>query len=117
MRGYGPLSHRLDQDGDSLRSQSIFPGAMMKAWLPTDKPLRGKVGEAIDYIRTFYAHWKDWLTPLPFSQVQKAIGMKCRQNFNQDIRKHPGFRDALSKLQVSEFSPNKSQRLTHFRRE
>ena len=42
--------------------------------------------------------------------------MKHRQNFNQDIRKHPDFQAALMKMQVGECSPNNSKRLTHFRR-
>ena len=53
----------------------------------------------------------------PLLEVQKAIGMNHRQNFNQNIRKHPDFQDALIKMNVAEFSPNNSKRLTHFRLE
>lgn len=69
--------------------KEIFPAARMVPWLPADKPLTGKVGEAVHYIQAFYADWKNWLKPLPFVQVQQAIGMSYRQNLNQDIRKHP----------------------------
>jgi hypothetical protein len=64
-------------------------------------------------IQNHFRNW--WNKPLPFSELQKAIGMSYRQNFNQDIRRHPDFREALIGMQVSEFSPNKSKRLTHFR--
>ena len=96
--------------------KSIFPGARMKSWLPTDKPLSGKVGEAVEYISRFYSDWRNWAKHLPFTQVQQAIGIKCRQNFNQDIRKHEGLLRSAGNLQVCEFSPNRSKRLTHFRR-
>lgn len=95
--------------------KEIFPGAKLERWIPKDKPLRGKVGEAAEYIRQFYKIPSNWTTPLPFSQVQEAIGMKHRQNFNQDVRKHPDFRAALVKIQVEECSPNHAQRFTHFR--
>jgi hypothetical protein len=93
----------------------IFPGAKLERWIPKDKPLCGKVGLAVEYIRQHFKNPSHWTKPLPFSQVQKAIGMKHRQNFNQDIRKHPDFCSALVKMQISEFSLNKSQHLTHFR--
>jgi hypothetical protein len=90
-----------------------FFGAKLKKWLPHEKPLSGKVAEAIEYIQNHFRNW--WNKPLPFSELQKAIGMSYRQNFNQDIRRHPDFREALIGMQVSEFSHNKSKRLTHFR--
>ena len=97
--------------------REIFPDAKLEPWLPIDRPLRGKVGEAVDYIEAFYADWKNWLKHLSFVEVQKAIGMSYRQNFNQDVRNHPDFVAALGKLHVIEFSPNGSIRLTHFRHE
>ena len=68
------------------------------------------------YLRAYF-HNNDgnWAQPLSFTQVREAIGMKCRQNFNQNIRKHPDFQDALIKMNVSECSLNNSERLTHFR--
>jgi len=93
----------------------IFPGAKLERWIPKDKPLRGKVGQAVEYIRQYFKDISHWSSPLPFSQVQKAIGMKHRQNFNQDIRKHAEFQATLVKMQISECSPNHSKRLTHFR--
>jgi len=95
--------------------REIFPGATIKQWIPKDKPLRGKVGQAVEYIRQHFKNPSHRTTPLSFSQVRKAIGMTHRQNFNQDIRKHPDFCSALVKMQISEFSLNKSQHLTHFR--
>ena len=95
--------------------REIFPGATTKQWIPKDKPLKGKVGQAVEYIRQYFKNPSHRTKPLPFSQVQKAIGMKHRQNFNQSIRKHSDFRAALINLQVSEVNLNKSQRLTHFR--
>jgi len=95
--------------------REIFPGAKVKQWIPKDKPLKGKVGQAVEYIRQHFKNPSHRTKPLPFSQVQKAIGMNHRQNFNQSIRKHSDFRAALINLQVSEFSLNNSERLTHFR--
>ncbi len=66
----------------------------------------------MEYIDKHFKDW--WAKPLPFSEVQNAIGMKYRQNFNQDIRQHPDFREALIKMQVRECSFNDSKRLTHF---
>ena len=90
----------------------IFPGARLRKWQPNEKPLGGLVGKTIDYICQYFATSGK---PLPFSQVWKALGIN-RQNFNQNIRKHPDFRDALVKINVSEFSRNGSCRLTHFQR-
>ena len=84
----------------------IFPGAKPKQWLPIDKPLKGLVEKAVEYIWLYYGDGKNWCKPLPFKEVKEAIGMKHRQNFNQDIRKHPDFQAALMKMQVSECSPN-----------
>jgi hypothetical protein len=53
------------------------------------------------------------LTPLSFARAREAIGMKCRQDFNQNIRKHPHFQDAL--IKIGECTLNGSDRLTHFR--
>jgi hypothetical protein len=95
--------------------REIFPGAKVKEWIPKDNPLKGKVRLAVEFIRQHYKTASHWTTPLPFCQVQQAIGMKHRQNFNQDIRKHADFSAALIKMQISEVSLNNSQRLTHFR--
>ncbi len=94
--------------------REVFPGAKLKGWSPTDKPLKGKVKDAIDYIRRHIKSLAHRYEPLPFVEVQRAIGMKHRQNFNQDIRKHPEFRQALVKIQVRVVSLNHSKRLTHF---
>ena len=97
--------------------REIFPGAKLEPWLPNAKPLSGKVGEAVQYISTYFHNHNDgnWAQPLSFTRVREAIGMKCRQNFNQNIRKHTDFQDALIKMNVTEFSLNNSKRLTHFR--
>jgi hypothetical protein len=92
----------------------IFPGAKLKKWLPTERPLRGKVGEAVAYIKEYFNNWKNRFKLLSFTEVKEAIGRR-RQNFNQDIRKHPDFQAALARLNVGETSLNKSNRLTHFR--
>jgi hypothetical protein len=94
----------------------IFPGARLSKWQPNEKPLGGLVGKTIDYIREYFATSGIWPKPLPFSQVWKAMGIN-RQNFNQNIRKHPDFCDALAKINVGEFSRNGSRRLTHFQRD
>ena len=74
------------------------------------------MGKAVDYIRAHFSNsHNNWAPPLSFTQVRAAIGMRCRQNFNQNIRKHTDFQDALIKMNVSEFSLNNSERLTHFR--
>ena len=95
--------------------REVFPGAKLKGdWSPIGKPLKGKVKDAIDYIRRHIKSLAHRYEPLSFVEVQKAIGMKHRQNFNQDIRKHPEFREALVRMQVREVSLNHSPRLTHF---
>ena len=106
-----------DKTGIPYVLSQIFPGAKLEPWLPNAKPLNGKVGEAVQYIATYFHDHNDGhgAQPLSFTQVREAIGVKCRQNFNQNIRKHPDFQDALIKMNVSEFSLNNSKRLTHFR--
>ena len=93
----------------------IFPGAKLEEWEPVERPLRGKVGEAVAYIKEYFNNWKNGFKPLSFTEVTEAIGISHRQNFNQDIRKHQDFKAALAKLNVGECSLNKSARLTHFR--
>ncbi len=70
--------------------REVFPGAKLKGdWSPIGKPLKGKVKDAIDYIRRHIKSLAHRYEPLSFVEVQKAIGMKHRQNFNQDIRSIP----------------------------
>ena len=98
--------------------QDIFPGAKLRPWLPQDKPLSGLVAKTVDYLREHFQNCNGCRPrPLPFIEVQKAIGINHRQNFNQNVRKHPDFQGALIKMNVAEFSPNNSKRLTHFRLE
>ena len=75
----------------------IFPGAKLKKWLPTERPLRGR--EAVAYIKEYFNNWKNGAKPLPFTEVTEVIGIRRRQNFNQDIRKH-----------LAEFEPNPNRR-------
>ena len=103
-----------NRTGIPLTLHDIFPGARLKKWLPVDKPLTGKVGRAVEYIRSYFESCHIWVSPLSFKQVQEAIGMKYPQNFNQNIRKHPAFREALENMKVEERSLNNSKRLTHF---
>jgi hypothetical protein len=100
--------------GIPLTLHDIFPGVKLERWLPLDKPLTGRVGIAVEYIRSYFEKRQIWVPPLSFKQVQEAIGMKYRQNFNQNIRKHPAFREALEKMRVQERSLNNTNRLTHF---
>ena len=45
--------------------KEIFPGAELEPWLPNAKPLNGKVGEAVQYISTyFHTGWPLGSTPL-----------------------------------------------------
>ena len=55
--------------------KEIFPGSKLKPWLIHDKPLKGRVKQAVEFIKHYFADWRNWQL-LPFTQVQKAICMR-----------------------------------------
>jgi hypothetical protein len=79
---------------------SIFPGANIATWNPTQRPLTGKVAEAAAFII-------DRLTAEPdatvsFKSVMDGIGWRDRANFKRRIRQHTDFEEALSARGIEE---------------
>ncbi|WP_170373468.1 hypothetical protein, partial [Ruegeria arenilitoris] len=66
-----------------------FPGCRIKTWRPAHKPLRGKVGDAVDYIQRCLQ--EDPTAPIYFSELMDAVGIADRSNFNRTIRKNESF--------------------------
>jgi hypothetical protein len=82
--------------------QTIFPACQQKTWRPVQRTLRGHVKAAIEYISQ---HLQAEGSMLKFTQVSKVLGM-ARQDFNNDVRKHDDFRDALAEMGIEELAPN-----------
>ncbi|KIC14053.1 hypothetical protein RA21_20680 [Leisingera sp. ANG-DT] len=77
-----------------------FPGATVKRWHPSDRPLRGKVAEAVAFLKE-----RLMLAPgaaVLFREVMEAIGCSDLSNFRRTVRSHALFKLALNDLGVIE---------------
>lgn len=85
----------------------IFPGAGVVPWRPIDRPLSGKVGQALAYIKERLE--ADPTATVPFSAVRRHIGCADTSNFNRTIRQHDMFREALSEEGIMEWGSGRRQ--------
>ncbi len=92
----------------------IFPGSNVVQWEPVERPLRGKVGEAVSYLCSEFST-DDPNRQVAFKDHQRALGISDRANYNKNIRQHPMFVQALEKMQVVEVA--KGRYLSHYARQ
>lgn len=93
----------------------IFPGCKIKPWNPVDKPLQGKLGEALSYLRERFAD--DPGGAVSFADVMKRLGMSDRSNFKKMIRDDERFQRELKKMDAYESALGDRQRYNnHFER-
>jgi hypothetical protein len=78
----------------------IFPGCRIVDWQPVQKPLRGKVKEAVEFAINWFEKNPEGL--LRFNVVQRAIGMDNAANFKNNVRQHADFCDALDAHGIAE---------------
>lgn len=90
----------------------VFPGAQVVSWTPIKKQTRGKVANAISYIRDWFKANPDGV--LAYKDLQKALGIKDKSNFRNTIRLHEDFQAAIVELGLEEWGTGKY--LTHLRR-
>ena len=83
---------------DHLRT--IFPGCDIKEWEPVERPLEGKLGDAVLYLKGCFAERPGM--PVSFQQVQEHLGIRDRSNFNKLIRNDPRFKRELERIDVYE---------------
>ncbi len=80
--------------------QHVFPGSRLKPWEPSRRVLRGKVQEAVNFVREELG--RDPQALVSFKCVQIAIGMNDRSNFRSHIRKNADFVRSLEQLGIVE---------------
>jgi hypothetical protein len=84
---------------------TAFPGCQTAEWRKPLRPIHNhRVRDALDYILGEIGQSPN--TPVQFSAVQRAIGMKSSQ-FTQHIRTDPGFRAALDSKGIEETGKSK----------
>lgn len=83
---------------DHLRT--IFPGCNIKEWEPVERPLEGKLGDAVLYLKGCFAEGPDMT--VSFQQVQEHLSIRDRSNFNKLIRNDPRFKRELERMDVYE---------------
>lgn len=89
----------------------IFPGARVVPWRPIDRPLSGKVGQAVTFIKERLE--ADPTAAVPFTAVKKHIGCADTSNFNRTIRQHSMLREVLAEESIIEWGAGR--RPTGFR--
>lgn len=90
----------------------LFPGCSVKVWKPIKRALRGKVKEAVDYLRDRFANPGTAL--VKFAEVQKALGIKNAGTFKNDIRQHEDLQAELAEMGLAEWG--KGIRFTAWKR-
>lgn len=90
----------------------MFPGCQLLDWKPIRRALRGKVGQAVGYLRDRFSD--PMVELVKFKEVMKAIGMNYSQSFRDDIRRHPEFKAEVAELGLVEWG--KGKYFTAFRR-
>lgn len=92
---------------------TIFPGCIVKAWKPVGKKkLKGKVAGALAYVEMFFTGHPN--APLLLTELQEALRIPNKANFNRTIRKHPDFISGLERLEVAEVALGGSKHLNAF---
>lgn len=80
--------------------KEAFPGCQVERWNPMVHPLRGKVEHATRFIIDRLDREPD--RPVPFSLVQRVVGIGNPANFRKNVRLHPEFIDALAAAGIVE---------------
>jgi hypothetical protein len=89
----------------------VFPGCKLLEWKTKPVALKGKVGEAADWVK----NWCDTHADFPgsflrFTELQKGIGMKDKASFKRYIRRDERFIAFMYSLNLEEaFSSPKLQ--------
>lgn len=84
----------------------IFPGAHIGPWKGLKRALKGKVGEAKDFI----VKQLETESLVPFKSAMQQIGWKDAKDFRRRVRQHPHFIEALEQEGVVEGGPGKRAR-------
>ncbi len=90
----------------------IFPGVRVLPWRPIQRPLSGKIGEALAFIKERLE--ADPTAIITFAEVRKHIGGMDASNFIKTVRQHPMFVEALAEEGIVECGTGR--RLTGFKR-
>lgn len=90
----------------------VFPGAQIVSWTPIKKQTRGKVADAVSYVRDWFEANPDGT--LTYKDLQNALGIKDKSNFRNTIRLHKDFQAATVELGLEDWGTGKYQ--THLRR-
>jgi hypothetical protein len=111
-RRWLPAITRLHHRQQPLRHREelplIFPGARIHPWRPIEKPLTGKVADAVEHVvRQLLAD--PWHT-VSFREVMSHIGIKDGKDFRQRIRRHRDFINALAAQGIEEWRSGKYPR-------
>ena len=96
-RAYIIASYR---SGIAQELPSIFPGAKLHLWQPVKKDLKGKVAEAVEFIRRELL-LKPW-GHVSFRAVMGHIGWTSSKDFKRRIRRHEDFINALAAEGIEE---------------
>lgn len=93
----------------------IFPGCKVVPWEPVEKPLQGKLREAVLYL---YRRFKSEPgCAVSFQELRDYLGIPDQSNFNRLIRNDPRFKRELERMDVYETALKAKHRyLTHFER-
>ena len=87
----------------------VFPGCKLGTWRPVRRKLKGKVADAVAYVRCFFAENPDGV--LPLLDLRKALGMSDISNFNKTIRRHSSFMAVLEDMQAEEVMAGKGRKV------
>ena len=80
--------------------KDIFPGCSVDRWSPIKIEPRGKVKEALDFIKDAFDK-EPARRFLRFSDIQKAVSVDGR-NFKNDVRRHSDYVDTIADLGLVE---------------
>jgi hypothetical protein len=85
--------------------KDVFPDCKIERWNPLVHPMRGKVRHAATFV-------VDWLESnpdgiVPFSTIQRMLGIGNAANFRKNIRQHPDFIDAMTAANIIEHGPGR----------
>lgn len=93
----------------------MFPGCKVEPWEPVEKPLQGKIREAVLYLHRRFRERPD--LPVSFRFVQEHLGIEGKSDFNKMIRNDPRFKRELERMNVQETAMESQCRyFTHFAR-
>lgn len=81
----------------------IFPGAWIVPWEPLPRELRGKVAEAVDFVRSWFLNNPEGV--LALKDLQRVLGINDSSNFRSTIRHHQDFQASLESMGLEEWGP------------